>query len=279
MNDHNLKPILDLFIEDKTKAFKSYKKIKEAWTNDVYLINHCNEHYYVRIKNKKSTKSEYELFTHFYKYPYYYDPITHNLITKAIVIDFPFPTNKACLMSVKNFITQLQKLKKETISDLKAFDYLEFIKYAPNKELASYYKQLYLTIAKLEKKLVVAHNDLSYHNILINQKHKIFQVIDFEYASLNLKHWDVFNFLRDFDYENHYPMYQFFIEKYKLEENVVHAYLFLVNFYAYLWAANAYEYAKAEFLNRYAIKHLKQAKFHLQMYLKLPSLEDSNELV
>lgn len=272
MCDLNLKQILDQFINQGPKSFKSYRKIKEAWTNDVYLINHCNEHYYVRIKNKKSTQFEYDLFTHFYKYPYFYDENTHNLITKAIVVDFPFPTNKTCLQNVKNFITQLQKLNSSSIRDLKAFNYLEFIKYAPTEKLAKQYDHIYQRIKVIQKKLVVAHNDLSFHNILVNQKQKLFQVIDFEYASLNLKHWDVFNFLRDFDFENHYPMYDFFIQKYKLDLNIVHAYLFLVNFYAYLWAMNAYESSKAEYLNRYGIKHLKQAKFHLDQYLKLPSL-------
>jgi thiamine kinase-like enzyme len=93
-----------------------------------------------------------------------------------------------------SFAQQITKLHQIKAKEIKHHDYLDCM---DKSKLPIRHYQAYMRLINKYKKLplVLSHNDLSPDNLLWNGAEVIF--IDYEWARMNNKYWDLANFIRE----------------------------------------------------------------------------------
>ena len=99
-----------------------------------------------------------------------------------------------------------------------------------NLILNNYFKKLYNNwnelkkkILNLDHKLVICHNDIQQHNIMLSEYQKKIYLIDFEYSGYNYILFDIANYFNEycFNYEVSNPPYYEYIPNNKVEKEEI----------------------------------------------------------
>lgn len=226
------------FNQGKSKI-KSIKLIKKGFTNISYLvIDDHNKKYQVRIGNKKINRNNETILLK--SQPknggyIYYDETNGNAIKSWF--EGKNPTIKECQNDsfIKKFAIALKKIqkippdKKITTRDFNCFEKISNFKGCEN--LLKKYKEIINKHAPMNE--VVSHNDLRPENLVWNNKKVIF--LDFEWATLNHKYWDLANFLREIKYP--IKKLKTMLEKYfkDIDYKILCEFLFACTTFAYQW--------------------------------------------
>lgn len=233
------KEIFEKKFDYKKNKIKSIKLIKKGFTNISYLvIDEHNKKYQVRIGNKKINRNNETVLLK--SQPknggyIYYDKTNGDGIKSWF--EGKNPTIKECQSDafIKKFAIALKKIQKilpdkkittrdfhcfEKISDFKGCEYL-LKKY---KEIIKKYEPM---------NEVVSHNDLRPENLIWDNKKVVF--LDFEWATLNHKYWDLANFLREIKYpiNNLKTMLKKYFKE--MDYKILCEFLFACTTFAYQW--------------------------------------------
>lgn len=191
------------FSHTKNKI-KSIKLIKKGFTNISYLvIDQNNKKYQIRIGNEKINRNNETLLLK--SQPknggyIYYDETNGNSI--KIWFEGKNPTIKECRsdLFIKEFAATLRKFQKikpdKKISTRNFYCFEKISNFKGCEKLLKKYKEIIEKYEPMNE--VVSHNDLRPENLVWNNKKVIF--LDFEWATLNHKYWDLANFLREIKY-------------------------------------------------------------------------------
>ncbi|MCV3728607.1 phosphotransferase [Ureaplasma miroungigenitalium] len=244
-----LKKYLDHFLSQEHDL---NNKHDWAWTNHVYSCLYDEQVYYVRVKKAELNPYEPLLFTYYFKFPHYYNTITHHLITPRIITADDTKINDWYFESLWTFIDDLQHNEiVNLIAHKRYFDYLQYVSYAPQDQYQTGFLSFYQSLLE-HSPIVLCHNDLSIFNILTNQATNLFQVIDFELASYGFINYDIFNFIRCIDSFEQQEFYVQTISKHlQMDLTECFRYMFFVNYFAYTWAIYQTKVLKKDFVIPY----------------------------
>jgi thiamine kinase-like enzyme len=165
----------------------------------------------------------------------YYDVKTGNAIKKWIDGYNPNDDEVNSKQFLDCFTKRLQKLHStKNKYGVINHDHYEFIKFVKNKLSQAHIVKYKNLIEKYKNlKLVLSHNDLSHDNLLVNKQDNVIYFIDYEWARMNNKYWDVANFIRETNLKKKWIKY--LASANKLDLTILNDFIYICINYAYQW--------------------------------------------
>jgi thiamine kinase-like enzyme len=165
----------------------------------------------------------------------YYDVSNGNAVKKWISGVNPTKRQISSNSFLKAFAESLMWLHRVKASNIVKHNYWDCIEKA---KLPLEHKAAYISLIKDYERmpLVLSHNDLSADNLIYTPSKKVV-FIDYEWARMNNKYWDVANFIR----EVNLPLREIKILCKLLKFNNLHqllTFVYLTTNYAYQWTFN-----------------------------------------
>lgn len=260
------KQAINLFVSKTQYQESDIKKTKEihlGYTNKSFLFILKNkEKYQVRLgKNNDIVDRDIEnkISSILYKNFFIYLDENGNAIKRWIEGYNPkFIINKKKMLTkLVRSIYKLHSLDKSTLN-IKVQDYYEYT----NQSIKTNYWEwfnLYSSILDKHKdlELVFSHNDINPLNMIYEKHSKEIILIDYEWARLNNRYWDLANFFRETNLKIKWLKYMTSIYPHLSYETLLE-FCFVCTFFAHQWSFKMNQTRK---LRKYQRRNLKRLKF------------------